>query len=333
MTATKVIMSYPWKSRTEVDGSRQGSCLRDEVKAVAKRELREDDMIRRQAIQQFVEWILKNKDLSDCRTDSNFLLRFLRVKKFSLPMAQDMLLKYLNLRQTFSHLLTKLDCFQPAVAELINKGYLFPSPIRDANGRKVVIGVCSSFDPYKYSNVDMAKVHMMTYEALLEDEETQVTGVVHVGDLRGVNMAYVSLWSPAEFATVFKWGEHSLPMRHKEVHLLYVPAPLKYVYDFVRGRLSQKIRDRFTFYATLEEMHTKVDPKTLPKEYGGVIPMADMIEQWKQELLSKRDRLMDLDSMKLLDNSCVMKKDRNNNANKKSDISNVTGSFRRLDVD
>lgn len=40
--------------------------------------------------------------------------------------------------------------------------------------------------------------------------------------------------------------QQSVPMRHKEVHFINVPSALKYVYDFTRSRLSQKIRDRFT---------------------------------------------------------------------------------------
>ena len=55
-------------------------------------------------------------------SDDNFLLRFLRVKKFSLPMAENMLLKYLNLRQTFAHLAKNLDCLDPALSELVDNG-------------------------------------------------------------------------------------------------------------------------------------------------------------------------------------------------------------------
>ena len=36
----------------------------------------------------------------------------------------------------------------------------------------------------------------------------------------------------------------------------------------------------------------------LPSEYGGSVPMADMIEDWKKELEQKRDQILSLDSMK-----------------------------------
>jgi hypothetical protein len=62
-------------------------------------------------------------------------------------------------------------------------------------------------DPYKFSCSDMAKAHVLTYEALLEDEVNQVYGFSHVSDLAGVSAAHVTLWSPSEFATAVKWGE------------------------------------------------------------------------------------------------------------------------------
>lgn len=56
----------------------------------------------------------------------------------------------------------------------------------------------------------MAKLHLMTYETLLEDEENQVMGFTHVADVKGVTAAHVTLWPPAEFATAFRWGEVSI---------------------------------------------------------------------------------------------------------------------------
>lgn len=57
-------------------------------------------------------------------------------------MAQQMLLKYLNLRQKYPMYLMNLDCLDTSVNELIDNGYLFASPFRD-QGRRVIIGSAS----------------------------------------------------------------------------------------------------------------------------------------------------------------------------------------------
>lgn len=58
-------------------------------------------------------------------------------------MAQQMLLKYLNLRQKYPMYFMNLDCLNPAIDGLISDGYLFVSPFRDNDGRRVIIGSAS----------------------------------------------------------------------------------------------------------------------------------------------------------------------------------------------
>lgn len=105
--------------------------------------------------------------------------------------------------------------------------YIVPSPIRDEHGRRVILyfsSMCNeahvnyfvnlfyfldNFDPYKYSSEDMARIHMLTYETLINDEINQILGFTHIAEAKGVSMAHITLWSPTEFATIMKWGEVS----------------------------------------------------------------------------------------------------------------------------
>lgn len=43
---------------------------------------------------------------------------------------------------------------------------------------------------------------------------------------------------------LLKWGEQSLPLRHKEIHLYNVGALLKFVVDAGKSVLSSKIKNR-----------------------------------------------------------------------------------------
>lgn len=331
MPTTQVIVSQPWHGKFD----RSYVCpLADYVLGVARNELREDESSRDQALQQLRDWLKKNPDVRNVRTDHNFLLRFLRCKKFSVPMAQQTILKYLNLRQTFRHFCYSLDFLDPSINEIIRNGYIFVSPVRDRLGRRVTITIAGNFNAYKFTSADMAKAHLITYETLLEDEETQVMGFTHIGDLKGASTAHITLWSPSDFATLMKWGEQSLPMRHKEIHCLNVPPALRYVYDFARSRFSPKMRDRFMIHDSLKQLHEKVDPRVLPKEYGGTVPMAEMIELWKIELSSKRDRLLSLDKMELLDNKGIItSKNKHNDNSLAVSVTSIAGSFRKLEVD
>ncbi|XP_067012182.2 retinaldehyde-binding protein 1 [Anabrus simplex] len=310
-----------------------GGNLPTEVENVARKELREDPNTRKQALRLMREWLAKNRDISNCRTDSNFLLRFLRVKKFSVPMAQQTLLKYLNFRQTFSHLLMRLDPLDPVVEGLIRSGYIFVSPYRDALGRRVVIYITRMLDPQVHTAAHMCQAHMLTYETLLEEDKNQVMGVCHVADLRQLPLSTVTLWDPNEFSTIVKWGEQSVPMRHKEIHFLNVPTPLRYVYDFACSRISEKMKNRFVLHNSLDQLHNRIDTCVLPKEYGGTMPMTEMIELWLGEVTAKRERLLGLDNIQLLSTDGIISRKKKYPQDHKSNITSLTGSFRKLEVD
>lgn len=61
--------------------------------------------------------------LSKPVSDPSFLLRFLRAKKFSIPMAEEALERYILLRTTYGDLaFSKLDPKNPTMQELLNLG-------------------------------------------------------------------------------------------------------------------------------------------------------------------------------------------------------------------
>ncbi|XP_046397395.1 alpha-tocopherol transfer protein-like [Ischnura elegans] len=306
--------------------------LREAVIAVAKKELREDRVSREQALQLMKEWLQKSQDIKNGRLDDAFILRFLRVKKFSVPLAQQTILKYLHFRNIYSHYCRQLDYLEPPVYELLKSGYLFALPQRDKLGRRVIFANAGKLDPYKYHNTDMAKAHLVTYETLLEDEDNQVLGFNHVTDLKGVCAAQMTLWSPSELGAIIKLGEQAVPMRHKEIHFLNVPPAFRMVYDFCKTLFSEKMRNRFYLHSSLEELHQSVDPKILPKEYGGTIPMSEMIDMWMKEVSRKRDALLSLDRM---ESQKVMHsyKPRTTTPKASNGITSLPGSFRRLEVD
>lgn len=221
MTTAHLIIPRQWE-KSEVTERQE-----NHVQEVAANELKEDEKTREQCLAHLREWIRQNRDIDGCILDDRFLLRFLRSKKFSLHMAQQMVLKYLNLRKCFSHIFYNLDWKDEKFVRLLIDGYVFPSPFRDKNGRRVVLTVLSKcvscdrwqiinahpfvekFDASLFTSTDMARAHVITYETMIEDEETQIFGFNHVADIAGASPSIVTMWSVNEFATLVKWSEVS----------------------------------------------------------------------------------------------------------------------------
>lgn len=92
---------------------------------LVKKEFRETEDTRRQALDTLRDWANKNPRIVKLRLDSTWLLKFLRWKKFSIPMAQELIERYLVLRyyhQEGVYLFRNLDYYDKTVQELLDAG-------------------------------------------------------------------------------------------------------------------------------------------------------------------------------------------------------------------
>ncbi|XP_076244833.1 clavesin-2 [Calliopsis andreniformis] len=304
-----------------------GCVLSEDTKAIARVELREDDATKKQTLDQFRHWIRKHPAIKRCRTDAPFLLRFLRTKKFSLPMAEEMLERYLTIRQLYPAWFQNLDIEDPNIEAIIDAGYLIPLLERDRHGRRVILSCAGRFDPYKYTSAQMAQAHSLVVEALLDDEENQVRGYTHINDESGLTMGHLSAWSLTDIRNMLRCIQNSTPMRHKETHFVNIPSCANKFIEFAISLLNDKLKARILVHKSVEELKDAIEPRILPKEYGGEIPLSEMIAAFKKTLKEYRDRIKALDDMYIEISSVDCRLVSND------ELNGIPGSFRKLEVD
>lgn len=195
---------------------------------------------------------------------------------------------------------------------------------------RVIFACASNFDASKFTSAQMAKVHSLICEYLMDEEESQIAGYCYVTDEGGLTMSHVSLWSFVDLRNMLRCIQNSTPMRHKENHFINIPSYANKVIEFGLNIVSDKLKKRVFLHKNLEELTAHVNPALLPKEYGGVKPMADIIRDFKADLKKFRDKILYLDDMYIeITNSPT-----NWIGNDDSDIeTGVIGSFRKLQVD
>lgn len=157
---------------------------------------------------------------------------------------------------------------------------MFVLPQRDHLGRRVIFYKPGVFDPSRFENLDMVKIHGVCYETLMEDEENQIRGYVHMVDCANLGLRHMTLFTPKEAVRIVKNGEKIIPMRHKEVIAFNIHPSIRFAVDFGLALLSDKMRKRIKFFRSINEWKS-VDKAILPKEYGGEVPMKVMTGKWK----------------------------------------------------
>lgn len=241
-----------------------------------------------------------------------------------------MLERYMTIRQIFPHWFQNLDIEDKDIEAIIDSGYLVPLLERDEFGRQVVLSCAGKFDPTRFTSAQMARSHSLLCEVLLDIEENQVAGYSHVNDESGLTMGLLSLWSFVDLKNMLKCIQNSTPMRHRETHFVNLPPFASKFIEFGMSVISEKLKNRVILHKTVDDLKTKVDPKILPKEYGGTIPMIDMIEKFKQKCRQHRLKILSLDDMhiEITKNSPYWQEVEDNEIE-----SGMCGSFRKLEVD
>ena len=277
-----------------------------QIKQVGEKELNETEVSRNEGLKELRDWIGQQGSDYSCLNgvSDDFLMRFLRIKKMNGLKAARVLQRYVDIR-TEKPEWFKMDIRDQQLNELITRGYIFVLPERDANGRRVVFFRASPLDPDKFHLNDVMRAFMLTYEALLVEEECQVNGISYIFDEEGTTWGHISMWTPSLASMAFGLAEGAIPISHKEVNLINLHWGMILVYQFAKSLLSLKLRDRICTLS-LERLKEKVPEHILPKEYGGEVPLDDMVSEWKKVLEERRDQVMSLDSLKV-PRECISK--------------------------
>ncbi|XP_052762896.1 alpha-tocopherol transfer protein-like isoform X2 [Mya arenaria] len=258
--------------------------LSEDLVKQAEEELNEKPQWRSRDIQALRDMVNKRADLK-IRTDDAFLLRFLRAKKFDYDRAFNLIVRHYEMKadERNKQLFTNL---RPAsVKHVLEAGVTGVLPHRDKLGRRVIMFRPGRWDPSKYPLDDIFKTNFLTLSKLVEEEPTQVTGIVMMMDLNGMGFAQAKNISPFYAKRVASLLQDCFPMRFKGIHYLNEPAIFDYIFAIVRPFLKEKILSRVRFHGNkYEELLEFLEPEHLPSDYGGKAPPYTN-EDWMKTLL------------------------------------------------
>jgi len=275
-----------------------------ELAKVAEHELGETKSSRKKALKELREWISSEGSRLDCLKDvpDSFLLRFLRMQKTNVEKAANVLDNYIRFRTNTPEWFENLDVQDERISELIRSGYLFVLPQRDACGRRVVFSRAASLDASKFTAADVMRVHLLTFEGLLNDEECQINGLTYIFDEQNTTWSHITIWTPSEVTKAFTCSEKSIPIRHRQMNFVGLPWAMSLVFRFAKSLLSTKLRKRLFTWPDFDKVKEFVPSTILPTEYGGEGgSVSEMVEVWIKELEGRREKVLALESIKSSD--------------------------------
>ncbi|XP_055609434.1 clavesin-2-like [Uranotaenia lowii] len=308
--------------------------LSDKFQKLAKEELREDDEIREQALAIMREWIAKHPYIHKCRTDANFLLRFLRFRKFSIPQAQEAIEKYLVMRQSFPKWFQKLDCNDELMRSAIDDAVLLPLG-QDEEGRQIIWVHFGNFDVEKLDPIAEFRYLVLFLELMLEDEEFQIAGVRAWADYTNSTMKHYGIWGIPDMKLLMDAVNRMIPFRIRAIHGVKLPKFAVAIANLLLSFATPKLRDRINCHNTVLESKKHFDKSLWPQEYGGPVDVDQKLRELKKRFAERREAILALDDMEIdIQHLASLQVHQNRWDQENAEVDGgIAGCFRKLNVD
>ena len=242
-----------------------------------------------------------------CVHGTRFLLRFLRLYKFDVEKALHQMESYLKMKWDFPQWHTELEPKKDErFLELLENGFIFVSPGRDKEGRKVLVVMNKQIDPSRHTSTDEMKAVMSTLETLLiMDEETQIRGLSYIFYFKSLKFSQVFIWSPTDAGKMLIGCDNNLPIRHRSVCVSDTPFGMGVVIDFGKSFLREELKNVIQVVSNASQIK-KVsngvfdNPDILPSDIigtDGKYTAKEMAEMWKKEVIKHGQHLRILDDL------------------------------------
>ncbi|CAI2731201.1 unnamed protein product [Schistosoma spindalis] len=230
-------------------------------------ELNEQPQQRQNAIAELRHRI-QLQSLQGCLADE-FLLRFLRAKKFNQDNALRLYTNYYILRLRYPDIFNDL---RPSLVEhVFQSGVVCRLPQPDSEGRALIYFRPGLWNPAEWSTNDVFRANVLVIEELLLSwPAVQVHGVIILVDLSGFSWRHaINLMSPWFLHRAVHFLQGSSPVRVKAVHIFNSPYMFSKIYSTLMPLLKPKNQARVVMHNTsLESLHAAIPPHLLPCNGG-----------------------------------------------------------------
>lgn len=279
--------------------------------------------------------------------DDDFLLQFLRTKKYSNAAAFKLLENYLTAKVHYPRWFIYSDNDVLKMRELYTTGYIYPLLERDEDGRRIILIQVRKMDPTKYNSADIIRLSALIVTTLMEEHETQVAGFIAIIDYAEVSMKQISVFSITDVRDHMDCIKNATVGRIKACYsgkikvlestlintfntkpyvffLVNLPTYAHFLVEIAKKTASEKLRSRLIFPKDIDELKTLINPALLPKEYGGTIPEEIMMAEFTKLVILNDDTLK-----RTMDIEIDVTKMPHHQATEVE----VVGSFRKLEID
>ncbi|XP_077483824.1 alpha-tocopherol transfer protein-like [Amblyomma americanum] len=267
---------YTKKCVDDVQDTSEGA-LSFKLQRIAEEELGGTPTRRHEMLAKLKDLLSEEEDLN-ARNDDQFLLRFLRVRKYNLGAALHTIRNYYRIRNTSGPVFRD---FQPSKVSPATRKLMMVMPETDVHGRPILLFKPGSWILDETSHVDMHRALMLCLESLAKNPVTQTLGMVILFDYAGFTPEKLLAFNMGLLRRGVEYLQDCMPMRLEAVHTVRQGLAFDMFFTLIKPFLKTKLIQRFRLYGEkFEDLHKEISPSILSDEYGGQAPSPDFEGFW-----------------------------------------------------
>ncbi|XP_054929889.2 alpha-tocopherol transfer protein-like isoform X3 [Dermacentor andersoni] len=242
---------------------------------IARRELGETPAVKRTALEELRQLI----------SDDDFLVKFLRARKYDTQSAFENIKKYFKVRKDRPELFEALTLSSVPFDVVCRKHQLLTaSRHTDPQGRMVLLAKIGSWNTEICSLNDFFRVGIALGECSLLREDFQIRGIVVIVDLKGLNVYHLPYYTPSLIRTLVSLVQECIPLRLKKIYIINNPPIFDFLFAIAKTFLKAKLAKRIRLFGyNLTELHQLVPDDVISEEHEGTNESFDY-DQLEREL-------------------------------------------------
>lgn len=197
-----------------------------------------------------------------------FLVRFLRGSNWDVDIGAELIAGSHRMIQDYY---PYMSAGPPSALEHVWKRDLIFSPeMRDGEGRRVVVLRLGQWPPQEVPLFDFFTGVFTLFELVVQEERTQVAGVVMVLDCKGFGLSHVRNFNMNMVMCINSFLCGAFPLWFRKIHIVNNPMLFSVFGKLVGPLLSSRVRENIVYHSSeLSSLHSEVDPSLLPISLGG----------------------------------------------------------------
>jgi len=259
----------------------------DDIKEFARQHIGESPDTRSSLVQEFKDMIYERGEVVPHRTDEAFLLRFLRARRFQVEKAHKLMVNYYNFKENNPEIHKSLNPLN--MRHIGDDNVLSVLPYREQTGRRIMIYKIGNWNPNSYSVEELFKATVVILELGVMEQRAQILGGICIFDLGGITLQHAWQITPTIARMAVELLVTSFPIRTHAIHIINESWIFDIIFTIFKPFLDDRMKEKIHFHGQdLESLHSHIDPKFLPKAYGGFRPEYSYTD-WVDNLVHNKD--------------------------------------------